>query len=139
MVADKRGGDFFLLLPRVLLEGEASIDGRGVVGLDLLAVGCLLEQVRAEEGGELSKTILPMGGRLPSKGTILEQVSEESSPFLAGLGLADRDVEPFFMGMGRFVTFTFFSQLVGKSPNQLCFLAYATTDLVERSDRGWQK
>ena len=78
-MVDAGGGDVFLLLPRVLLERGASVDGYGVVGLDLLIVGRLLERVQAEGGGELSKTILPMG-RPPSKGTMSEQVSEESSP-----------------------------------------------------------
>ena len=34
-----------LLLPQVLLEGGASADGRGAVGLDLPTIGCLLEWV----------------------------------------------------------------------------------------------
>ena len=66
-----------------------STDDCGVVVLDLPAIGRLLEQVRAKKGGKLSKTMLPIGGRLPSKGTISEQVSEESSPFLVDLGLTD--------------------------------------------------
>ena len=64
-MADKGGGDVFLLLPRVLLERRVSVDGGGVEGLGLPAVGRLLERVRAEGGGELSRTILPMGGRPP--------------------------------------------------------------------------
>ena len=87
-MANVGGGDVFLFLPWVLLEVGVSTDGRGAVGLDLLVVGCLLERVRAE-GGELSKAVLPIGGRLLSKGTISEQVLEESSPFLVDLGLAD--------------------------------------------------
>ena len=88
-MVDARGGDIFLLLPRVLLEEGASVDGRRAVGLDLLAVGRLLERVQVEGGGELSKTMLPMGGRLFSKGTMSEQASEESLPFLADLDLAE--------------------------------------------------
>ena len=81
-----------------------------------------------------------------------EQVLEESSPFLANLRLAEWDIEPFFAGKGRFTTFTFFSQPVGhllaykyhqfsftchsNIANRLCFLAFATTDLVGRSNRG---
>ena len=42
------------------------MDGHRVEGLGLLAVGRLLERVRAEEGGEPSRTMLPMGGRPPS-------------------------------------------------------------------------
>ena len=40
-------------------------DGRGAEGLGLPVVGRLLERVRVE-GGELSRTMLPMGGRPPS-------------------------------------------------------------------------
>ena len=47
-MADARGGDVFLLLPRVLLEGGLLVEGREVVGLDLPIVGRLLERVRAE-------------------------------------------------------------------------------------------
>ena len=72
-MVDEGGGDVFLLLPRVLLEEGASVGGREVVGLDLPAVGRLLEWVQAKGGGELSKTILPIGGRPPSKGTILNK------------------------------------------------------------------
>ena len=88
------------------------------------------------------------GGKATLKGTMSEQVSKESSPFLAVLGLADQDAEPFFAGMGRFVTFSLFSQPVGKLlayqnhplsstshsniVDQLYFLAYATVDLEER-------
>ena len=64
-MADEGGGDVFLLLPWVLLEGGAFMDGRGAAGLFLPAVGRLLERVRAEGGGEPLRTILPMGGRLP--------------------------------------------------------------------------
>ena len=58
-MVDAGGGDVFLLLPRVLLEGGALADDRRAVGIDLPAVGRLLERVRAEGGGELSKTMLP--------------------------------------------------------------------------------
>ena len=51
MVVDQAGGDAFLLLPRVLLEGGASKDGLGVEGIGLLAVERLLERVRVEGGG----------------------------------------------------------------------------------------
>ena len=85
-MVDKGGGDVFLLLPRVLLERGVSVDGCGVEGLGLPAVRRLLERVRAEGGGELSRTMLPMRGRPPSQGTMLEQVLEESSPFLVDLG-----------------------------------------------------
>ena len=104
MVVDA-GGDVFLLLPCVLLEGGALVDGSRTADLDLLAVGCTLEQVWAERGGELSKTISPMGGRPLSKGTMPEQASKELSPFLADLGL----VEPFLPGTKMFITFIFFS------------------------------
>ena len=83
------GGDVFLLPPRVLLEGGASVKGRRAAELDLLVVGHTLERVRVEGGGELFKTIFPMEGRPLSKGTTFEQASEESSPFLADLGLAE--------------------------------------------------
>ena len=72
MVVDVEGIDVFLLLPRVLLEGGASVDGCEVANLDLLAVGRMLEWVLAKGGGELSKTLLPMGGRLLSKGITSE-------------------------------------------------------------------
>ena len=74
MVVDTGGGEVFLLLPHVLLEGGASIDSCGAVNLDLLAVGRTLERVRAAGGGELSK------------GTTSEQ---GSSPFFADLGLVE--------------------------------------------------
>ena len=109
MVVDTGGRDVFLLLPRVLLEGGASVDDHKVVNLDLLAVGRALGQVRVEGGGVLLETILPMGGRPLSKGTMSEQASEKSTPFLVDLGLA----EPFLPGTGIFITFIFFSQLVG--------------------------
>ena len=48
MVADEGRGDVFLLLSRVLLEEGASMDGRGAVGLNLLAEGRLLERVQKE-------------------------------------------------------------------------------------------
>ena len=51
------GGEAFLLLPHVLLEGEASVDGRGVVNLDLLGMERTLKRVWVEEAGEPSKTI----------------------------------------------------------------------------------
>ena len=65
-MVDEGGGDVFLLLPWVLLEGGASTDGRGVVGLDLLVIGRLLERVRVEGGGKALRTILPIEGRPPS-------------------------------------------------------------------------
>ena len=65
-MADEGGEDVFLLLPWVLLEEGAFMDGYEVVGLGLLIVGRLLERVRAEGKGEPSRTILPMGGRSPS-------------------------------------------------------------------------
>ena len=151
-MVDVEGGDVFLSLPWVLLEGGASSDSRGVEGLDLPIVERLLEWVWAEGGGELSKTMLPMGGRSLSKSTMSEQVLKESSHFLADLGLADQSVELFFIGTEMFVTFTLFSQPIGWSPayqnhlfsfsthsnieNWLYFLAYATTDLVGRSNWG---
>ena len=54
--------------------GGASMDGFGVGGLGLLAIECLLERVRAEGGGKLLRTILPMGGRPPLYEIISEQV-----------------------------------------------------------------
>jgi len=81
-----------------------------------------------------------------------KQVSEESSPFLADLGLAVQDTEPFFVGAGRFTTFNFFSQPIGYSlaykyhpfsftnhlnmADLLYFLAYATMDLVGSNNHG---
>jgi len=88
MVANGTGGDVFLLLPWVLLKGGASTDGFGMGGLDLAVVECLVEQVLVEGGGELSRTMLPIEGRSSLYGTMSEQVLEESSPFLADLGLA---------------------------------------------------
>ena len=108
-MADVAGSNVFLLLPWVLLEGGASTDGFGVGGLGLPAVERLLEPIPAEGGGELSRTILPIGGRLPLYGMISEQVLEESSPFLADIVLVVRDTEPFFVGTRRFTTFIFFS------------------------------
>ena len=108
-MVDVEGGDVFLLLPRVLLEGGASVDGCGVVGLDLLVVRCLLEWVQAEGGREPSNTMLPMGGRSLLKGIMSKKASEKSSPFLADLDL----VELFLPGTEMFVTFAFFSKLVG--------------------------
>ena len=99
-------GKVFLLLPRVLLERGALVDDRGVVNLGLLAVGRTLEWVLVEAGGGLSKTTLLMVGRPLSKGTTPEKASKESPPFLVDLGLA----ELFLLGMGVFITFTFFSQ-----------------------------
>ena len=64
---DEGGGDIFLLLPRVLLERGASVDGCGAAGLGLPVVGRLLEWVRAEGGGELSKTMLPTEEGYPHK------------------------------------------------------------------------
>ena len=62
-MVERGGKDVFLFLPRVLLEARASILGLRAEGLGLLAIERLLERVRAEEGGEPSKTMLPMGGR----------------------------------------------------------------------------
>ena len=151
-MANEAGGDVFLLLPQVLLEGGASTDGFGVGGLGLPIVERLLEQGRAELRGELFRTILPMGGRPPLHGMISEQVSEESSPFLVDLGLVVRDTEPFFVGVGRFTTFTFFFQPRRNSlayqyhlfsfsrhlnmADLLCFLTYATMDLVGSNSQG---
>ena len=44
-MADKGGGDVFLLLPWVLPERGVDVDGRGVEGLGLPIVGRLLEWV----------------------------------------------------------------------------------------------
>ena len=109
MVVDTGGGEVFLVLPRVLLEGGELVGGHRAADLDLLAVGHMLEWVWAEGGGDPFKTVLPLGGRLLSKGTMFEQASEESPPFLAKLGLA----KPFLLGKRMFITFTFFSQPVG--------------------------
>ena len=59
------GGDVFFLLPWVLLEGGASRVGLGAEGLGLLVIECLLERVRVEVGGGLTRTMLPMGGMAP--------------------------------------------------------------------------
>ena len=61
-MVDGGGKDVFLFLSWVLLEGAASILGLRAKGLGLL-VERLLEQVRAEGGGEPSKIMLLMGGR----------------------------------------------------------------------------
>lgn len=66
-----------------------------------------------------------------------------------------RDIEPFFVGAERFTTFTFFSQSGRNSPaykfypfsfsyhsnmvDLLCFLAYATTNLVGSNSHGFTK
>ena len=63
------------------------MNGFAVGGLGLPTIERLLEWVRVEVGGELSMTILPMGGRPPLYGMISEQVLEELSPFLTDLGL----------------------------------------------------
>ena len=60
---DEGGGDVFLLLPRVLLE---SMVGLGAEGLHLHAIEHLLEWVNAEGREQLSRTMLPIGGRPPS-------------------------------------------------------------------------
>ena len=112
-MVDGAGGDVFLLLPRVLLEGGALANSSGAMGLDLLIIGRLLEGVQVEEGGSLSKTLLLMGGRSPLKGTMPEQVLKKSSPFLADLSLVDWGAELFFTDIEMFVTFTLFFQLVG--------------------------
>ena len=104
-MVDAEGGDVFLLLPLVLLEGGASGNGRG-------ANGPRLTCSRAPVGTGTSKTVLPTGGRSPSKGTMSEQVLEESSPFLVDFGLADQGAKLFFTGTEMFVTFTLFSQSV---------------------------
>ena len=65
-MADEGGGDVFLLLPRVLLEGRVSMVGLGAEGLRLHAIERLLEWVKAEGKEELSRTMLPIGGRPPS-------------------------------------------------------------------------
>ena len=70
LCSNERGGNVFLLLPQVLLEGGASTDGHGAAGLDLPMVGHLLKLVRTEGGEEPYKTMLPMEGRPPLKGTI---------------------------------------------------------------------
>ena len=44
-MANGAGGDVFLLLPRVLLEGGASMTGLRVESLGLFAVERLLERV----------------------------------------------------------------------------------------------
>ena len=115
-MTDGIGGDVFLLLPCVLLEGGASTNEFDVGGLGLASVKRLLERVLIEGGGELSSTMLSMGGRPSLYGTISEQVSDESSPLLVDLGLANRDAKHFFVGVGRFTTFIFFSQPGGNLP-----------------------
>ena len=132
--------------PRMALERKA-------IGLPV--VEHLLERVQAKEGGEPSRTILPMGGKPPLYGTRSEQALEESSPLLANLGLVVQDTKPFFIGARRFTTFTLFSQPRGNSPaykyhplsfschsniiNLLCFLAYASMNLVRSNSHGLVK
>lgn len=151
-MVDEAGGDDFLLLAWVLLEGEASMDGFGVEDLALPLVECLLERVRTEGEGEPSITMLLIRRRPPLYGIRSEQVSKESSPLLTDLGLTVQDTDSFFVGIGRFTTFTLFSQPGGNSPvykyhplsfschayiaNLLYFLAYATIDLVGNNNRG---
>lgn len=79
---NRTGRDVFLLLPWVLLEREASTDSFNVGSLDLTVVERLVERVLAKGGGELSRTMLPIGGRPSLYRTMSEKVSEESSPFL---------------------------------------------------------
>lgn len=103
------------------------MDGFSVEGLDLAGVERLVERVLAEWGGVLSRTMLPIWGRPPLYGMILEQVSEESSPFLVDVSLVDQDIEPFFVGVGRFTTFTLFFQAGGNLlayRNHPCFSSY---------------
>ena len=94
MVVDTGRGEVFPLLPHVLLERGAFVDNCGVVNLDLLVVRRTLERVLVARGGDISK------------GTTSEQ---GSSPFFVDLGL----VELFLLGVGMFITFTFFSQPTG--------------------------
>ena len=119
----------------------------------MASVKRLLERVLIEGGGELSSTMLSMGGRPSLYGTISEQVLDESSPLLVDLGLANRDAKHFFVGVGRFTTFIFFSQSGGNLPaykyhplsfschsnmaDLLYFLAYAITNLVGNNNRGF--
>ena len=56
-MAEAQGGDVFLLLPRVLLEGGASVDGCEVVCFDLPAVEHVVGRVRALEGEESCRTM----------------------------------------------------------------------------------
>lgn len=58
-------GDVFLLLPWVLLEGEASKGYLGIKGLDLATADLLMERALAEGGGVLSSIMLPIEGRPP--------------------------------------------------------------------------
>ena len=71
-MADVKWGDVFLLLPRVLLK-KALANGRRAVCLDLPAIGHLLERVQVKGGGELSKAMLPIGGKPPQKGQRLNK------------------------------------------------------------------
>ena len=64
-MADEARGDVFLLLPRVLLERGASIDGFNVGGLGLVVVNRLLEQVLTVGGGELTSIQIPPPLLLP--------------------------------------------------------------------------
>lgn len=108
-MVDKGGGDVFLLLPEVLLEGGESEGYLGMGGLDLVAADPLVERV-------LSRTMLPIGRRLSLLGIMSKQTSETLSLILTGLDLVDLETKPFFVGAGMFTTFTFFSQLEGNSP-----------------------
>ena len=67
-MANEAGGDVFLLLPQVLLEGGASMDGFSVGGLDLATVERLLNRVEAEGTIEILRTMLPMKEGLPYTG-----------------------------------------------------------------------
>ena len=61
-MVDARGGDVFLLLPCVLLDGGALEGCLSKGGLDLVAVDLLVERVLTEKGEMLSRTMLPIGG-----------------------------------------------------------------------------
>jgi len=64
-VEDGAGGDVFLFLSWVLLEGGATEGCLGKGGLDWAIVDLLAEWALAKGGGVLLRTMLPMGGRPP--------------------------------------------------------------------------
>lgn len=62
---DRAGGDVFLLLARVMLEGRVSNGCLDIRGLDLVAANLLVEQV-LDKRGVLLRTMLAIGGKPPS-------------------------------------------------------------------------
>ena len=86
-MANRAGRDVFLLLPWVLLEGGASRASLGAEGLGLLVVERLLERVW-KGGGELTRTMFPIGGRPPPIGNNVKTSLRRIIPSLIRFGLS---------------------------------------------------